>query len=109
MGSDALAESDLFGGISSEYVYFNGRRISLHGGSWFNGTSGPLVNRALGAAVAFIVTYDAKMQEIADQSRLVSDPNSKKSWINPFNYVVEPIGLVHGVNAALKESSDDDP
>ena len=83
--------------------------LAAHGGNWSKTTSGPLLNRALGAAVAFITAYDAKMQELADQSPLVSDPNSMNSWINPSNYVVEPIGLVHGAAAALKESSDNDP
>jgi len=80
--------------------------LDAHAGNFASSTSGPLLSRLGAAALAFGLTYEAKMQELADQSPLVSDPKSGWSWVNPFNYLVEPVAVLSGVVAAASSKDD---
>ena len=52
--------------------------------------------------MAFVSTYDAKMQEFSAGSPLVSPADSWRSYINPVNWLVENAALLHAVVAAVK-------
>jgi RHS repeat-associated protein len=76
--------------------------LAEHGGDWRTPTSGSLIDRALGGAavIAFVSTYDAKMNEFSAGSALVSPAGSWRSYVNPVNWFVENAALLHAVVAA---------
>jgi hypothetical protein len=86
--------------------FVKGREPHLqeHAGNWQNPTSGALIDRLSQlsgpALLVFFLTYDKAMKKLAEESPVVSDPDSWESYINPANYLVENIALLEAIAAA---------
>ena len=104
---NSVKDNDLaMAGNPDNIKFVKGRKghLAEHGGNFKNETSGPLMDRLSKlsgtALIAFITTFESVMAQHAKESPLISDPNSAKSWINPFNYLVENEALFQAWIAA---------
>ena len=99
-----VADHPELAGVADNVMFVEGgaKHLAEHSGDWRTPTSGSLLNRSLGGAgvAAFFATYDAKMDELASGSPLLSRADSWLSYVNPFNNLVEGVALLHGIVAA---------
>jgi hypothetical protein len=68
-----------------------------HEGSWFNKTEGELIDRLAklgGPGLAlFLSVYEQKVIQLTRDCQVCSDPDSKLSYINPENNLIENLAL----------------
>ncbi len=58
--------------------------------------------------MTFFAVYGQRMDEYANQSPLVSSPDSWLSYINPVNALVENAALVEALAAAQREQQEEE-
>jgi hypothetical protein len=86
--------------------------LAEHEGSFRNATSGSLIDRLanLGgpALLTFFAVYGQRMDDYANQSPLVSNPDSWLSYVNPVNSLVENAALIEALAAAQREQQEEE-
>ena len=87
-----------------EFVRGRAAHLAKHDGSWFNKAEGELIDRLakLGgpALGVFLAIYDEKVMAYTKDCKVCSDPDSKASWINPANAMIENLALFEAFVAA---------
>jgi hypothetical protein len=87
-----------------EFVKGRAAHLGKHDGNWFNKAEGELIDRLAmlgGPALAiFLTVYEQNVAAYTKQCKICSDPNSKASWINPANTMIENLALFEAFVAA---------